>query len=69
VNASSMPSATLAALWMVRASLETGAKIGGWSSSCRLPVPQRLAGARQVIEVTLRHRLPDTLLRDVSEGH
>ena len=46
VNASSMPSATSAALWMVRASLETGAKIGGWSSSWRLPVPQRLAGAR-----------------------
>ncbi len=46
VNASSMPSATSAALWMVRASLVTGAKIGGWSSSWRLPVPQRLAGAR-----------------------
>ena len=28
------------------ASLETGAKIGGWSSSWRLPLPQRFCGAR-----------------------
>ena len=31
---------------MVRASLVTGAMIGGWSSSCRLPLPQRFCGAR-----------------------
>ena len=31
---------------MVRASLVTGATIGGWSSSWRLPLPQRFCGAR-----------------------
>ena len=46
VNASCMPSATSSALWIVRASLETGATIGAWSSSCSDPVPHRLAGAR-----------------------
>ena len=46
MNASCIPSATSSALWIVRASLETGATIGGWSSSCSEPVPQRLAGAR-----------------------
>ena len=30
----------------MRACLVTGATIGGWSSSWRLPLPQRLAGAR-----------------------
>ena len=45
-NASWMPSSTSPAVGMVRASLETGAKIGGWSSSCRVPVPQRSCGAR-----------------------
>lgn len=29
---------------------------------------QRLAGARQVLELTLRYHLPD-MLRDVAEGH
>ena len=46
VNASWRPSGTSAAVWMVRASFETGAMIGGWSSSCREPLPQRFAGAR-----------------------
>ena len=46
VNASCIPSGTSAAVWIVRASLETGAMIGGWSSSCSEPLPQRLAGAR-----------------------
>ncbi len=45
-NASCMPSATSAAVWMVRASLETGARIGGWSSSWSEPLPQRFCGAR-----------------------
>ena len=31
---------------MVRASLVTDATIGGWSSSWRLPLPQRFCGAR-----------------------
>ncbi len=31
---------------MVRASLETGARIGGWSSSWSEPLPQRFCGAR-----------------------
>ena len=31
---------------MVRASLVTEATIGGWSSSWRLPLPQRFCGAR-----------------------
>ena len=31
---------------MVRASLEIDATIGGWSSSWRLPLPQRFCGAR-----------------------
>ena len=30
----------------VAARLVTGASSGGWSSSCRLPAPQRKAGAR-----------------------
>ena len=46
MNASCMPSATSPAVWIVRASLETGAMIGGWSSSWSVPLPQRLAGAR-----------------------
>ena len=46
MNASCMPSATSAAVWMVRASLETGARIGGWSSSWSEPLPQRFCGAR-----------------------
>jgi hypothetical protein len=41
-----MPAATSAAVGMVRASLAIGAMIGGWSSSCSEPVPQRLCGAR-----------------------
>src|SRR6478752_2182632 len=45
-NASCIPVSTSPAVGMVRASLETGAKIGGWSSSCRAPVPQRPCGAR-----------------------
>ena len=39
-----MPSSTSPAVWRVRASLAIGATIGGWSSSCRLPLPQRFAG-------------------------
>ena len=46
VNASCIPSATSPAVWMVRASLETGARIGGWSSSWSEPLPQRFCGAR-----------------------
>ena len=46
VNASSMPGSTSAAVCSVFASFETDSRIGGWSSSCRLPLPQRLAGAR-----------------------
>ena len=45
-NASSMPPSTSPAVCRVRASFETEATIGGWSSSWRLPLPQRLAGAR-----------------------
>ena len=46
VKASCMPAATSAAVGIVRASLAIGAMIGGWSSSCRLPLPQRFCGAR-----------------------
>ena len=46
VNASWMPSSTSPAVCRVRASLETDATMGGWSSSCSDPLPQRLAGAR-----------------------
>ena len=46
VNASCMPAVTSPAVWMVRASLDTGAMIGGWSSSWSEPLPHRLAGAR-----------------------
>src|SRR6478752_3685496 len=45
-NASCIPSRTSPAVGMVRASFETGAKIGGWSSSCSAPVPHRPCGAR-----------------------
>jgi hypothetical protein len=30
---------------------------------------QRLANAGQVLELTLRHRLPDAVLRDTAERH
>ena len=46
VKASSTPAATSPAVMMVRAALATGAMIGGWSSSCSEPVPQRFCGAR-----------------------
>ena len=46
VNASSSVGAMSSTLRAVVADLEIDAKIGGWSSSCRLPVPQRLFGAR-----------------------
>jgi hypothetical protein len=46
VKASSMPGRISAAVCSVRASFDTEATMGGWSSSCRLPLPQRLAGAR-----------------------
>src|SRR6478672_6547318 len=46
VKAWCIPSRTSPAVWRVRASLETDVRIGGWSSSWRLPLPQRLAGAR-----------------------
>ena len=46
VKASCMPSMTSPAVWRVRADFAIGATIGGWSSSWRLPLPQRLAGAR-----------------------
>ena len=46
VKASCMPAATSPAVGIVRASLAIGAMIGGWSSSCRLPLPQRFCGAR-----------------------
>ena len=46
VKASCMPPSTSPAVGIVRASLETGAKMGGWSSSCSEPVPQRFCGAR-----------------------
>ena len=46
VNASCIPGATSAAVCSVRASFETGARIGGWSSSWSEPEPQRFAGAR-----------------------
>lgn len=46
VKASFIPSITSPAVGRVRASFETGARIGGWSSSCRLPDPQRFCGAR-----------------------
>ncbi len=45
-NASSKPTATSAAVGIVRASLVIEATIGGWSSSWRLPLPQRFCGAR-----------------------
>ena len=46
LKASCMPSATSPAVGIVRASFDTGARIGGWSSSWRLPIPHRLSGAR-----------------------
>ena len=46
VNASWNPSSTASAVWTVRADFEIELRIGGWSSSWRLPLPQRLAGAR-----------------------
>ena len=46
VNASSIPPATSARGVDGARRLVTGATIGGWSSSCRLPVPQRFCGAR-----------------------
>ena len=45
-KASSKPSATSAAVGIVRASLVIVETIGGWSSSWRLPLPQRFCGAR-----------------------
>ena len=45
-NASSIPSAISSTVCSVRACFATGEMIGGWSSSWRLPEPQRFAGAR-----------------------
>ena len=41
-----MPPITSPAVGRVRADFATGAMIGGWSSSWRLPLPQRFCGAR-----------------------
>ena len=46
MKAWSKPSSTSPAVCRVRACLDTGATIGTWSSSWRLPLPHRLAGAR-----------------------
>ena len=46
MNASSTAPAISSTRCTVRADLVTDARIGGWSSSCRLPMPQRFAGAR-----------------------
>ena len=45
MNASSTAPAISPTLCTVRDSLVTGSSSGGWSSSCRLPMPQRFAGA------------------------
>ncbi len=46
VNASSRTGAMSSTLCAVTADFDTLSTIGGWSSSCRLPDPQRLLGAR-----------------------
>ena len=46
VKAWSTPASTSPAVASVRACLETEARIGGWSSSWRLPLPHRFCGAR-----------------------
>ncbi len=45
-NASATASPTSAVSCTVAACFVTGASSGGWSSSCRAPVPQRLSGDR-----------------------
>ena len=58
-----MPSSTSSAVCSVRAALAIGATIGGWSSSWRLPLPQRFGGSatadddhRRAGELCLRDR-------------
>ena len=46
MNASSTAPGISATVCTVRADFVTGASSGGWSSSWRLPMPQRFAGAR-----------------------
>jgi hypothetical protein len=49
VNASSTEAATSPTWSTVRASLVTVSSSGGWSNSCRLPLPHFSAGARPPI--------------------